>query len=141
MNAGHLQLLSSAEWATYLKDELIPQTMEGVQCGTHLLEVGPGPGKTTDVLLRQAPHVTVVELDPLLAGRRGRPPRRSASSLWAEETRSRHHDARPSTSRRHKAALHTTRPPGACGGRRVSRQVLLRHKAAWWLDVIASSGA
>ena len=43
--------------------------------------------------------------------------------------------------RRPKAALHTVRLPGACGGRRVSHQVSLRHKAAWWLDAIATSGA
>ena len=43
MNAGHLKLLSSAEWAAYIKDDLIPRVLEGVTLGDHLLEVGPRP--------------------------------------------------------------------------------------------------
>jgi ubiquinone/menaquinone biosynthesis C-methylase UbiE len=67
MNEGHLKLLSSAEWAAYLKDDLIPRAREGVTLGDHLLEVGPGPGKTTDVLRHQVKRLTAVEIDPVLA--------------------------------------------------------------------------
>ena len=34
-----------------------------------MLEVGPGPGRTTDVLLRMAPRLTAAEVDPELAAR------------------------------------------------------------------------
>jgi 16S rRNA A1518/A1519 N6-dimethyltransferase RsmA/KsgA/DIM1 with predicted DNA glycosylase/AP lyase activity len=44
-----------------------PWVLDGRELGGELLEVGPGPGLTTDVLRRMAARVTGVELDLALA--------------------------------------------------------------------------
>ena len=67
MNQQHLDLLSSEEWAGYVREDLLPRALEGVELGDHLLEVGPGPGKTTDELRQQVDRLTAVEIDPTLA--------------------------------------------------------------------------
>src|SRR5690349_6049518 len=54
VNGGHLALCSSPEWARFVEDELLPWVLDGHDLGDALLEVGPGPGLTTDVLRRQA---------------------------------------------------------------------------------------
>ncbi|MGH3154286.1 MAG: class I SAM-dependent methyltransferase [Streptosporangiaceae bacterium] len=68
MNKAHLELCSSPEWARLVEDELLPWVLDGCQLGDDLLEVGPGPGLTTDILRRKAARVTAVELDLALAG-------------------------------------------------------------------------
>lgn len=67
MNEAHLAICSSPEWARLVEDELLPWVLEGHDLGDELLEVGPGPGLTTDVLRRRVAHVTAVELDVGLA--------------------------------------------------------------------------
>jgi len=54
VNKAHLEFCSSPEWARLVEDELLPWVLDGYQLGDDLLEVGPGPGLTTDVLRRQA---------------------------------------------------------------------------------------
>ncbi|MCU1345243.1 MAG: Methyltransferase type 11, partial [Acidimicrobiia bacterium] len=46
---------------------LLPWTLEDVDLGEHLLEIGPGPGLTTDFLRQRAVRVTAVEIDGALA--------------------------------------------------------------------------
>ena len=41
--------------------------LRGVELGDEVLEVGPGPGLTTDLLRATAPHLTAIEIDPRLA--------------------------------------------------------------------------
>jgi SAM-dependent methyltransferase len=67
VNKAHLEFCSSPEWARLVEDELLPWVLDGYQLGDDLLEVGPGPGLTTDVLRRQAARLTAVELDLDLA--------------------------------------------------------------------------
>jgi ubiquinone/menaquinone biosynthesis C-methylase UbiE len=67
MNEEHLALCSSPEWARLVEDELMPWVMDGHDLGDELLEIGAGPGLTTDVLRRHAARVTAVELDTGLA--------------------------------------------------------------------------
>ena len=50
MNTDHLRICSSPEWAQYVRDELVPWALAGDELGDDVLEVGPGPGLTTDVL-------------------------------------------------------------------------------------------
>jgi SAM-dependent methyltransferase len=69
VNEAHLAICSSPEWARLVEDELLPWVLEGHDLGDELLEVGAGPGLTTDVLRRHAAHVTAVELDVGLADR------------------------------------------------------------------------
>src|SRR5260221_14244604 len=48
VNEEHLALCSSPEWARFVEDELLPWVLGGHDLGDALLEVGPGPGLTTD---------------------------------------------------------------------------------------------
>ena len=48
MNENHAKLMPSPEWAAHIQDEVLPQATAGVELGTDLLELGPGPGAATD---------------------------------------------------------------------------------------------
>jgi ubiquinone/menaquinone biosynthesis C-methylase UbiE len=63
MNLAHGYLCRSAFWRRVLQQDIIPWVLEGVSLGENLLEVGPGPGLTTDLLQRRAECLTAVELD------------------------------------------------------------------------------
>ena len=67
VNKAHLEFCSSPEWARLVEDELLPWVLDGCELGDDLLEVGPGPGLTTDVLRRRAARLTALELDRDLA--------------------------------------------------------------------------
>jgi ubiquinone/menaquinone biosynthesis C-methylase UbiE len=67
VNEEHLRLCASPEWAAFVEHDLLPWVLEGHELGDDLLEVGPGPGLTTDVLRRHAGRVTAAELDADLA--------------------------------------------------------------------------
>jgi SAM-dependent methyltransferase len=67
MNEGHLKFLASPEWAQLLETDLLPWVRGVVDLGDDVLEVGPGPGLTTDLLRKLAPQVTAVEVDGQLA--------------------------------------------------------------------------
>ena len=67
MNEEHLRLCSSAEWADTVRKWIIPWVLDGVQLGDNVLEIGPGPGLTTDVLRTLATRLTAVEVDAELA--------------------------------------------------------------------------
>lgn len=71
MNDVHLQLCGSDEWAEVVERDIIPWVLEGLELGDDVLEVGPGPGRTTDVLLRMALRLTAAEVDADLAARLG----------------------------------------------------------------------
>src|SRR5947209_4703124 len=67
MNETHLQYLASDQWAEMLKAELLPWVESVGDLGEDVLEIGPGPGRTTDLLRERAKHVTAVEVDEHLA--------------------------------------------------------------------------
>jgi SAM-dependent methyltransferase len=67
MNQEHLALCSSAEWAEAVQRWIIPWVLEAVDLGDDVLEVGPGPGLTTDVLRTRVARLTAVEVHPDLA--------------------------------------------------------------------------
>jgi SAM-dependent methyltransferase len=69
VNEAHLQICGGDEWAEVVEQHIIPWVLRGVDLGDDVLEVGPGPGRTTDVLLRTAPRLTAAEVDPDLAAR------------------------------------------------------------------------
>ena len=66
MNETHLQYLASPEWAETVERELLPWIESAGDLGDEVLEIGPGPGVTTDLLRRRVDTLTAVELDPLL---------------------------------------------------------------------------
>lgn len=67
MNRDHLELLASEAWRDVLRDFVVPYALRDAELGDDVLEVGPGPGMTTDLLRVQIPKLTAVELDPQLA--------------------------------------------------------------------------
>lgn len=71
MNESHLQFLASPEWAKMLEEDLLPWIVSVGDLGDDVLEVGPGPGLTTDLLRRRAATVTAVEVDDDLAAALG----------------------------------------------------------------------
>ena len=49
MNETHLRYLASPQWAAVVRDELLPWVLGALDLGDDCLEVGPGPGVTTDL--------------------------------------------------------------------------------------------
>jgi SAM-dependent methyltransferase len=67
MNQSHIEFLSSPEWARMLETDLLPWVEDAGDLGEDVLEIGPGPGLTTDLLRKSASHLTAMELDQGLA--------------------------------------------------------------------------
>jgi len=67
MNETHLQMCASPEWAEAVERWIIPWVLDGIDLGDDVVEVGPGPGLTTDVLRTKVSHLTVVEIHEELA--------------------------------------------------------------------------
>ena len=67
MNRAHLAYCSSDEWAEAVRRWIIPGALDGAALHAPVLEVGPGPGRTTDVLREMAPGLVALELDGPLA--------------------------------------------------------------------------
>jgi SAM-dependent methyltransferase len=68
VNKTHLEFLASPDWARMLETDLLPWLDGVADLGDDVLEVGPGPGLTTDLLRARAARVTAVEVDDALAG-------------------------------------------------------------------------
>jgi SAM-dependent methyltransferase len=67
MNTFHRWYCRSATWRDTVRERLLPWVLAGIDLGADVLEVGPGPGLTTDVLAERVPRLTCVEKDPALA--------------------------------------------------------------------------
>lgn len=67
VNELHLQFLASPQWAAMLEVDLVPWLAKLAPLGDDVLEVGPGPGLTTDLLRQRTPRLTCVEVDEALA--------------------------------------------------------------------------
>ena len=67
MNRLHRWICRSGFWKKFLRDELLPWALKDVDLGQNVLEVGPGPGLTTDLLRTRFDRVTAIEVDPALA--------------------------------------------------------------------------
>jgi hypothetical protein len=105
----------------------LPYATSGARLGDDVLEIGPGPGVTTDLLRHWADKVTAVELDAELhrgargaAGRHerhGRPWRRHRPAVRRRplHRRDRHDDAPPRADRR------AARPPNRRGSHASSK--------------------
>ena len=68
MNEIHLQQCASPEWAQVFEEVILPWAMKEMEAGDDVLEVGPGPGVTTEGLRRHVGRLTAVEADEELAG-------------------------------------------------------------------------
>jgi SAM-dependent methyltransferase len=67
MNKAHLQFLASPQWAEMLETDLLPWLVGAADLGDDVLELGPGPGLTTDLLRRRTSKLTAIEADAELA--------------------------------------------------------------------------
>ena len=63
MNWFHQQVCGSARWRRRLESELLPWALQGVQLGDDVLEIGPGPGGTTDLLRGRTQRLTALEVE------------------------------------------------------------------------------
>lgn len=62
MNTLHRWFCRSDVWKRALEKGL-PWVLDGLQLGEHVLEIGPGPGLTTDILRQTFRQVTAVEIN------------------------------------------------------------------------------
>ena len=67
MNEAHLRICSSPEWRAVVEEEILPHALGDRSLGEAVLEIGAGPGPTTDAIRQIVPHLTAVELDEDLA--------------------------------------------------------------------------
>jgi ubiquinone/menaquinone biosynthesis C-methylase UbiE len=67
MNRLHQWLCRSDRWRSTVAQRL-PWAIGYTDLGPNVLEIGPGPGLTTDLLRTSVPRLTVLEIDPTLAG-------------------------------------------------------------------------
>jgi SAM-dependent methyltransferase len=67
MNQGHLEFLASPAWTQMLKTDLLPWVDSVGDLGDNVIEIGPGPGLTTDLVRPRVSSLTAIELDDDLA--------------------------------------------------------------------------
>ncbi|HLK34800.1 MAG TPA: class I SAM-dependent methyltransferase [Terriglobales bacterium] len=67
MNLLHHWILNSNYWKRTVREEIVPWGLTDVHLGDKILELGPGPGVTTDLLRQSHRHITCLEIDPQLA--------------------------------------------------------------------------
>ena len=72
MNENHLEMLASPRWAQLLRQHVLPWLESVGGLGDDVLEIGPGPGLTTDLLLTLTPRITAVEVNADLAAQLAR---------------------------------------------------------------------
>ena len=63
MNWFHRQVCRSGRWRRRIERDLLPWALEGVELGDDVLEIGPGPGVTTDLLRARTLSLTALEVD------------------------------------------------------------------------------
>ena len=86
MNLLHRWLCRSAAWRETIRQR-VPWAISGTELGTDVLELGPGPGLTTDLLRESVERLTAIELDPKLAiSLRARLPRGNVEVVAGDAT-------------------------------------------------------
>jgi SAM-dependent methyltransferase len=67
MNWFHRQVCRSGRWRRRIENDLLPWALKGIALGDDVLEIGPGPGVTTDVLRGRTRRLTALEVDAAAA--------------------------------------------------------------------------
>jgi SAM-dependent methyltransferase len=67
VNLLHRRYCRSDRWARVVERRIAPGALDGVDLGDEVLEVGPGPGRTTEVLRLRVRRLTALEIDEQLA--------------------------------------------------------------------------
>ncbi len=68
MNENHV-LCSTPEWAEFMESEVLEPVTAGLDLGTEMLEIGPGPGAATRWLRHRVQRLVALELEPDAATR------------------------------------------------------------------------
>jgi hypothetical protein len=63
MNLAHRWFCRSRIWKGAVETHIAPWVLDGVDLGANVLEVGPGPGVTTDILRTRVARLTCVEIE------------------------------------------------------------------------------
>jgi SAM-dependent methyltransferase len=61
VNENHARVCASPEWAEQLRTEVLPALTAGIDLGSEMLEVGPGPGTATEWLRHRVKRLIAVE--------------------------------------------------------------------------------
>jgi SAM-dependent methyltransferase len=69
MNWAHRRVCGSRYWRRTVHDRLLPWVLASLPPAQHTLEVGPGPGATTEILVQRTRELTCVEIDGEYAAR------------------------------------------------------------------------
>lgn len=69
MNRFHRWYCRTGHWRHTIQDQIVPWVLRDIDLGDDVLEIGPGPGLTTDVVARKVASLTAVEIDTDLATR------------------------------------------------------------------------
>lgn len=67
MNRLHRWYCKTDRWKRNVTGEILPWALEGIDLDGSVLEVGPGPGVTTDWLKDRTERLECLEIDPALA--------------------------------------------------------------------------
>ncbi len=67
MNLFHRWYCNSDRWARRLQGSYMPAVLQGIDLGDDVLEIGPGPGMSTDWLRARVARLTSIEIDRRLA--------------------------------------------------------------------------
>lgn len=67
MNLFHRWYCNSDGWAHRLQERLMPWALDSIELGDNVLEIGPGPGLSTDWLRPKVDQLTSIEIDTALA--------------------------------------------------------------------------
>jgi SAM-dependent methyltransferase len=62
-----MEYCASDDWRHLVHERILPVALRDVELGDAAIEIGPGPGFTTDILRTKTAHLTAVELDEGLA--------------------------------------------------------------------------
>lgn len=68
MNRLHYWYCNREAWKRHVREDLVPGAINGLELGSHALEVGPGFGPATEMLAQRVDALTALEIDPVLAG-------------------------------------------------------------------------
>jgi SAM-dependent methyltransferase len=69
MNEHHAKVCPSPEWQEHMQTVILPRLTQNCDLGEQMLEVGPGPGATTDWLRHRVKRLTAVEIESEAAGK------------------------------------------------------------------------
>jgi len=67
MNLLHRWYCRSDSWAKVVQEYMLPNAFKDLDLGENAIEIGPGPGRTTEWIRERVPALTAIEIDHDLA--------------------------------------------------------------------------